>query len=113
MFTSPDPGELPIDQEGVLKITGGTILAAGTPQEGEIIGQTTQIVKTYKEDIISAVYLIEVCAFITKISIIAVLYYQPVDAAFLRAAQVALKFGQINGTVSVHDIHSAVFVKKQ
>ena len=58
VFTSPDPGELPIAQEGVLKITGGTILAAGTPQEGEIIGQTTQIVKTYKEDIISGAKLI-------------------------------------------------------
>ena len=58
VFTSPDAGELPIAQEGVLKITGGTILAAGTPQEGEIIGQTTQIVKTYKEDIISGAKLI-------------------------------------------------------
>ena len=37
----------PIDQDGLLKITGGAIIAAGSPSMSGVSGQTTQVAKTY------------------------------------------------------------------
>ena len=47
VFSEPDGANQPIDQDGLLSITGGTILAAGSTQMGGVSGQTTQTAKTY------------------------------------------------------------------
>ena len=47
IFASSDGADQPIDQDGLLQITGGTVLAAGSTQMGGVSGQTTQTAKIY------------------------------------------------------------------
>ena len=44
-------GNQPIDQDGLLKIEAGTIIAAGTPSMGGVNAQTNQIAKIYNGNI--------------------------------------------------------------
>ena len=47
IFAAPDSADQPIDQDGLLKITGGAIIAAGSTSMSGVNGQTTQVAKTY------------------------------------------------------------------
>ena len=58
VFASADGADQPIDQDGLLSITGGTILAAGSTQMGGVSGQTTQTAKTYTGTIKSGTKLV-------------------------------------------------------
>lgn len=58
VFSNPDDANQPIDQDGLLRITGGTILAAGSSQMGGVSGQTTQTAKTYTGTIKSGAKLV-------------------------------------------------------
>ena len=58
VFSSIDGADQPIDQDGLLSITGGTILAAGSTQMGGVSGQTTQTAKTYTGTINSGAKLV-------------------------------------------------------
>ena len=48
IFAASDSADQPIDQNGLLKITGGAIIAAGSSSMSGVIGQTTQVAKEYK-----------------------------------------------------------------
>lgn len=47
IFSSSSGEDQPIDQDGLLQITGGTILAAGSNAMGGVIGETNQTAKIY------------------------------------------------------------------
>ena len=47
VFSASTGEDQPIDQDGLLKITGGTVIAAGPSSMGGINAQTTQIAKIY------------------------------------------------------------------
>ena len=58
VFASEDGANQPIDQDGLLSITGGTVLAAGSTQMGGVSAQTTQTAKTYTGTIKSGAKLV-------------------------------------------------------
>ena len=58
VFASEDGADQPIDQDGLLSITGGTVLAAGSTQMGGVSAQTTQTAKTYTGTIKSGAKLV-------------------------------------------------------
>ena len=58
VFASTNGADQPSDQDGLLSITGGTILAAGSTQMGSVNGQTTQTAKTYTGTINSSSKLV-------------------------------------------------------
>jgi len=58
VFAPPDGDNQPIDQDGLLSITGGTILATGSSQMGGVSAQTTQTAKTYSGTIKSGAKLV-------------------------------------------------------
>ncbi len=58
IFASTDGADQPIDQDGLLSITGGTVLAAGSTQMGGVSAETTQIAKTYTGTINQGVTLV-------------------------------------------------------
>ena len=58
VFAPPDGDNQPIDQDGLLSITGGTLLAAGASQMGGVSAQTTQTAKTYSGTIKSGAKLV-------------------------------------------------------
>ena len=58
VFAASSSENQPIDQDGLLSITGGTILAAGSSQMGGVNGQTTQTAKTYTGTISSGAKLV-------------------------------------------------------
>ena len=58
IFASTDGADQPIDQDGLLSITGGTVLAAGSTQMGGVSAETTQIAKAYTGTINQGVTLV-------------------------------------------------------
>ena len=58
VFAAISSENQPIDQDGLLSITGGTILAAGSSQMGGVNGETTQTAKTYTGTISSGAKLV-------------------------------------------------------
>ena len=58
IFASSDGADQPIDQDGLLQITGGTVLAAWSTQMGGVSGQTTQTAKIYVGTINKGIRLI-------------------------------------------------------
>ena len=58
VFAASDTENQPIDQDGLLSITGGTILAAGSDQMSGVNAQTSQISKTYSGNINKGVKLV-------------------------------------------------------
>ena len=58
VFAATDTEDQPIDQDGLLSITGGTVLAAGSSSMGEVSAQTTQTAKTYTGTISSGAKLV-------------------------------------------------------
>jgi len=58
VFAASDSEDQPIDQDGLLSITGGTVLAAGSSAMGGVSAQTSQTAKTYTGTISSGAKLV-------------------------------------------------------